>query len=184
MKHLFYKIPSAFFTLFLLAFNLCAQTERDKGIEFYKKGDYKTASEVLQKAVEADANDGEAWRFLGMAFARTNNRKEARKAFVNANKFRDEDLNESYEKPLKITAKRFPRYTTAARNNNVEGNIKLAVEFLSDGKIGVIFPINELSDGLTDSAVEAAKGLKFTPAVKNGKAVTVVKLIEYSFTIY
>jgi len=156
-----------------------AQTEREKGVEFYEKGNYKAAAETLQKVVEADETDGEAWRFLGMAFAKTDDKKQARKAFEKADDFRDEDLNKNYDKPVEITSKPRPR-----RRNNVSGRIKLAVEFRHDGQIGFIFPLIQLPDGLTENAAEATKNIKFNPAIRNGKTVTVIKFIEYSFTIY
>ena len=70
------KILLAFSFLLLLTTFLIAQTHREKGIELYESGDYKAAVEMLQKAVEVGENDGEAWRFLGMAFAKTDDKKQ------------------------------------------------------------------------------------------------------------
>lgn len=66
----------------------------------------------------------------------------------------------------------------------VTGTVTLAVRFLDSGKIGTIYIINGLPYGLTESAVEAAKNIKFKPARKDGKAVTTLKAVTYSFTIY
>ncbi len=184
MKHLFYKIPAAVFTIFLLTINFFAQTEREKGIEFYEAGNYKTAIESLQKAVETNENDGEAWRFLAMAFARESNTEQALKAFDKAAEFRDEDLNKKYDLPVKFINLPKNNYTKEARRNNVTGRVKLAVEFGKDGQIKHIFSIRELPDGLTEKAVEAAHKIKFKPAIINGKPVTVIKFVEYSFTIF
>lgn len=184
MKNSFRKL--IFFGIIILSFAgfVAAQTEREKGVEFYEKGNYKVAAETLQKTVEADETDGEAWRFLGMAFARIDDKKQARKAFKKADDFREKDLNKNYDIPVEITSKSYPKYTETARRNNVSGTIKLAVEFRHDGQIGFIFPLTQLSDGLTENAAETAKNIKFNPAIRNGKTVTVIKFIEYSYTIY
>jgi tetratricopeptide (TPR) repeat protein len=179
-----YKISSvaAFFCLFVGFVQ--AQAERDKGIELYEKGDHQAAAEILQKVVEADKKDGEAWRFLGMAYARTKNLKQSRKAFGKAADFKDEDLNDNYDKPLKIISKRPPRYTEEARRDLISGRIKVAVEFGADGAIKYVVPIRGLSHGLTENAVKAASEIKFEPAIRNDKTVTVIKFVEYSFDIY
>jgi tetratricopeptide (TPR) repeat protein len=179
-----YKI-SLLFAIVLLSINFAfAQTEREKGMESYEKGDYQAAFEALQKAVEADKKDGEAWRFLGMTYARMKDLKQARKAFDKAAESKDEDLNDTYDKPVKIISKRPPGYTEQARLNRITGRIKVAVELGSDGKIKYIVPIRGLPDGLTQNAVIAASGIKFEPAVRDGKPVTVIKFVEYSFDIY
>lgn len=66
----------------------------------------------------------------------------------------------------------------------VTGTVVLAVRFLDSGKIGTVYVISGLPYGLTESAVEAAKNIKFKPAQKNGKTVTTLKAVTYSFTIY
>ena len=184
MKSLHFR----FFTLAVLtlffSIGIFAQTDREKGLAFYDGGDYKSAVESLEKAVAANANDGIAWRFLGMSYAQTDNNKNAKKAFKEALKFADRDLNEEYETPMEITNKQYPRYTEEARENKIKGNVVLFVEFKKDGKIGYIFSYKMLYYGLTDSAIETARKMTFTPAVKDGKAVTVIKRVEYRFDTY
>lgn len=60
----------------------------------------------------------------------------------------------------------------------------LRVTFLASGKIGNVTVIKGLKFGLSAQAVEAAKRVLFEPERKNGKARTVTKSMEYSFTIY
>lgn len=86
--------------------------------------------------------------------------------------------------PLRLLSKPTPTYTDEARKNGASGSVKLRVTFLDSGTIGDVIPLNTLPDGLTESAVEAAKSIKFQPATKNGTPVTVVKLVEYSFTTF
>jgi hypothetical protein len=41
-----------------------------------------------------------------------------------------------------------------------------------------------LPDGLTEKAIEAAKKIRFNPAVKNGAPVSVRGQLEFSFNLY
>ena len=86
-------------------------------------------------------------------------------------------------KPLQILSKPQAKYTDVARQNNVQGIIRLRVTFNANGTIGKITPINNLPYGLTEQAVEAAQLIKFKPAVRNGVPFTVVKQVEYPFTL-
>jgi TonB family protein len=94
-----------------------------------------------------------------------------------------ESKSEQQDKRV-ILSKPHPTYTDEARKNGVTGSVKLRVTFLDSGIIGDVIPVNMLPDGLTESAVEAAKGIKFQPATKNGTPLTVTKLVEYSFTTF
>jgi TonB family protein len=66
-----------------------------------------------------------------------------------------------------------PEYTEAARNNRVEGDVRLMVIFGSKGKIGHIDVLEELPDGLTEKAIEVAKAIKFKPATYSNSNKTV-----------
>jgi|SRR5687768_8430959 len=87
-------------------------------------------------------------------------------------------------KSLNILYKPRPLYTAQARANNVQGSVVLRVTFLASGKIGSISPDSELPDGLTEQAIIAAKQMRFEPATKNGQPVTVIKSVQFNFTIY
>lgn len=65
-----------------------------------------------------------------------------------------------------------------------QGRVILIVTFLSTGEIGSISVISGLTKGKTESAVEAARKIKFRPAMKDGKPVSLTKIVQYSFTIY
>lgn len=83
--------------------------------------------------------------------------------------------------PLKILSKPTAQFTDEARKNGTTGFVRLRVTFLASGSIGEISAVDTLPDGLTESAIEAAKGIRFKPATKNGEPMTVTKLVEYSF---
>jgi AMMECR1 domain-containing protein len=55
---------------------------------------------------------------------------------------------------------------------------------MSNGSIGSISAVSGLSNGLTEQAISAARNIRFEPAKKNGVAQTVVKQVQYSFTLY
>jgi hypothetical protein len=89
------------------------------------------------------------------------------------------------DKPLKIISMPKASWTKEALSAaNLQGIARLRVTFLDCGKIGKIQPVSRLPYGLTENAVEAAKKIRFEPAMKNGKPVTVAKVVEYPFTLY
>lgn len=75
-------------------------------------------------------------------------------------------------------------YTELARKNRIEGRVKLLVEFMSNGTIGLIFPLQSLPDGLTENCIEAAQQIKFQPAQKDGKPISTVKTITYDSSTF
>ena len=82
---------------------------------------------------------------------------------------------------LKIKEKVKAKYTESARQNCVNGKVLLKVVFKSIGKIGDVEVINGLPEGLSESAIEAARKIKFDPAKKNGQKVSVSAMVEYDF---
>lgn len=85
---------------------------------------------------------------------------------------------------LQIIAKPKPTYTDAARQNNVQGTVRLRVTFLASGAIGSISPVQGLPNGLTEQAIAAARQIRFEPKKINGVPVAVTKSVDYAFSIY
>jgi hypothetical protein len=160
-----------------------ASVNREDGIASYRSGEFEKAANILQTVVEKDKSDKLAWIYLGAAFVKLGKQKEAVIAFKNSN-FTYKDRTEQFDQDVKTIWKPRASYTDEARMENVTGTIKIAVEYGADGKIGFIFPFQTLPDGLTNSAVRAAKLIEFKPATKGGKPVTSVTIISYSFEIY
>jgi TonB family protein len=77
-----------------------------------------------------------------------------------------------------------PSYTDSARQNNIQGTVTLRVVLSANGSIGKISPVRGLSHGLTEQAIAAAKRIRFTPAMKDGRAVSVAVTVEYNFSVY
>lgn len=337
------KLPLCKFIL-IFAFALLSvssaftQTEREQGIELYKKGDYKGAAKILKQAVKSSASDAQAWYFLGLTYLKQDKKKDSQKVLEKAvaldgkdskirvalaylhllrnnsseaqieahaalvlnpndmeahyiigiTDFRDnlfdlayqraikaikinpdfaaayllkseslvssfvlqtktlsktpdakaallkeavealekylslspnneetkfqreylESLNffsEYYDRPenqkpvnidvdnqpdnsgktpIKILSKPKPEFTQKAREANVSGAVRLLVGFAADGKVKHILIIKSLGYGLNENAVRAARGIKFEPATKDGKPISVVKMVEYNFAFF
>jgi TonB family protein len=94
-------------------------------------------------------------------------------------------LNRSQDmtRRLKIKEKPEAEYTEEAKRNGIEGKVVLRIEFGADGKIGDIKPVHELPNGLTQKAIEAAKLIKFEPALKDGQPVMMWLNVVYKFKL-
>jgi TonB family protein len=73
------------------------------------------------------------------------------------------------------------RYTQEAKNLGVQGTVVLQVVFQADGTIGAVKVIRGLPHGLTENAIGAARKIKFEPAMKDGKPVSVRGSLEFTF---
>lgn len=85
---------------------------------------------------------------------------------------------------VQLLAKPKPSYTDSARQNNVQGTVRLRVVFSADGSVGNVSPIQGLSHGLTEQAIAAARRINFVPARKDGRPVSVAVTVEYNFSVY
>ncbi|MGQ0542375.1 MAG: energy transducer TonB [Blastocatellia bacterium] len=73
------------------------------------------------------------------------------------------------------------KYTDEARKNCIYGYVVLRGTFRPSGKIESIEVVKGLGGGLNESSIKAMKKIKFRPAKKGGKEVSVSQLIEYDF---
>jgi TonB family protein len=85
---------------------------------------------------------------------------------------------------VKILAKPEAPYTEAARRAGVGGTVLLSLVLTADGQVKHIMVLRGLPLGLTEESIVAARKIKFVPATKDGKAVSVMVHVEYSFYIY
>ncbi len=76
------------------------------------------------------------------------------------------------------------RYTEEARQNKIQGTVVLQVVFNVNGSITEVKVVRGLPDGLTEKAIEAARKIRFNPAVKNGSPVSVRGTLEFTFNLY
>lgn len=84
----------------------------------------------------------------------------------------------------RVTERPPPRYTPAARRLRTHGYVIVRCILAADETIKHIEVITGLPDGLTESSIDAARRIKFTPAKKDGKPVSVWVELEYRFDIY
>jgi len=77
-----------------------------------------------------------------------------------------------------------PQYTEEARQNQLSGTVTLRVVFSSEGEVGQIRAVHTLPFGLTEKAIAAARQIKFMPAIKGGRPVSVHMQLEYNFNLY
>ena len=88
-----------------------------------------------------------------------------------------------YDTPVKILYK--PRAAYPNKGSVcIQGTVTLRVEFLESGKIGEISVVSGLPQGATETSIEAAKGIKFEPATKDGKVITLTRSVQFNFSIY
>ncbi len=156
--------------------------DRENGIEMYRVGNYSEAAAILQSVVEADPKDKVAWTYLGGSLVHLDRADEAVKAFrkpVGGPKY-----DAKFDKELKIIKRERAGYTQEARTNHVSGTVVLVVEFKADGTIGFVVPIQSLPFGLTDNSIASVRSMKFSPPEKNGKPVSVIRMISTQFDIY
>jgi TonB family protein len=83
-----------------------------------------------------------------------------------------------------ITFKPEPGFTEEARKNNVTGVVRLRAILSASGSVTGITTVKGLPDGLTEKAIAAARQIRFTPAEKDGRAVSQYVVLEYNFNIY
>ncbi len=95
-----------------------------------------------------------------------------------------EDKPDANTTPIKILTKPRASYTDKARQAGVSGIIRLLVAFTESGKVEHVLVLTSLGYGLDEEAIKAARGIKYEPQTRDGKPVTTVKPVEYSFTIY
>jgi TonB family protein len=88
------------------------------------------------------------------------------------------------EQRARLLVKPEPQYTEEARRNQVTGTVMLRVVFASNGEVVQIRALRTLPFGLTERAIAAARQIRFEPAMKDGRPVSVFMQLEYNFNLY
>ncbi|MEP6925126.1 MAG: energy transducer TonB [Pyrinomonadaceae bacterium] len=92
------------------------------------------------------------------------------------------------DKPLQLLSIPRANYTEEARRRKAHGTVYVRITFLASGEIGDITVTKSKKKlqktGLVNQAIEAAKKIKFIPAERAGKPISVVKTVEYNFNLY
>jgi TonB family protein len=84
----------------------------------------------------------------------------------------------------RVLSKPEPQYTEEARTNQVAGTVVLRAVFTSGGQVTNVRAVSGLPYGLTERAIAAARNIKFVPATKDGRSVSMYIQLEYNFNLY
>jgi tetratricopeptide (TPR) repeat protein len=71
--------------------------------------------------------------------------------------------------------------TDAARDAGIQGTVILMAVLADDRVIKHIMVLQPLSHGLSEQAIMAARKIRFTPATKDGKPISIIVTLEYTF---
>ena len=93
-------------------------------------------------------------------------------------------LGKEVDTKVRLLSKPEPDYTDEAKQKGVRGVVVLKAVFSASGKVTNIRVVQGLSDGLTERAIAAAKQIKFIPASKEGKFVSMWMQLEYNFNLF
>ena len=82
---------------------------------------------------------------------------------------------------VRVLKKPAPDYTSAALNAGIAGTVILRAVFSAQGTVEHILVLSYLPHGLTEASVAAARRIKFVPAMRDGKPVSMFMQLEYNF---
>ena len=85
--------------------------------------------------------------------------------------------------PAEIIAKPTPTYTAEARKLRIEGEVVLEVVFEASGKLRIVRVVQGLGHGLDEAAVQAAEGIRFKPAARDGRPSDFSALVHIVFRL-
>jgi TonB family protein len=88
------------------------------------------------------------------------------------------------DEKVKILRKPTPTFPREARRHLTKGYVILRAILAADETVKHIEVITGLPHGLTESAIAAARQIKFKPALKDGKPVSVWVELEYQFQVF
>jgi TonB family protein len=144
---------------------------------------YEAAKEYLQKYEDLDGPDNQFVAYIKKWVALYE------KLSQESGKFQSDEVNKRVyrAKEVEVKARIFykpePVYTKEARNKGVQVVVILSAVFCADGQVTNIKTISGLPSGLTGKALEAARLIKFTPAIKDGQPVSQLVRLKYTFIL-
>lgn len=149
----------------------------------YNFGNIRAAIENIERFLDVAPKDedAEGWRehlaTLKLQLNKSNkNGAEANQVIIYTRK----DVTQK----AVVLSKTDPGFTESARRAGVQGTVRLRIVLGADGIVRDVLIQQSLSHGLTARAVRAAHKIKFTPATKDGRNVSQVITLEYSFNYY
>jgi TonB family protein len=84
---------------------------------------------------------------------------------------------------VEIISKPKPVYTAEARARKIEGEVLLEVQFNAAGDAQIIRVVRGLAASLDETAIAAARGIRFRPAMRDGVAVDSTAFVHIFFQL-
>ena len=94
------------------------------------------------------------------------------------------NVGKPVETKARILNKPKPAYSIEGKANQFTGTVILKCVFSADGTVTRIRVVQGLPYGLTETAIEAAKKIKFIPAMRDGRYVSMWMQLEYNFNLH
>ena len=85
--------------------------------------------------------------------------------------------------PIEILFKPRPVYSEEGRRLRVEGEVQIEMIFEASGSLEVVRVIRGLGRGLDESAIGAARGIRFRPAQRGGRPVDSTAIVHIVFQL-
>jgi TonB family protein len=92
-------------------------------------------------------------------------------------------LGKEVDTKARLLTKPEPTYSNDDLKNKIVGTVVLRVVFSKTGKVNTIRVVSGMPYGITETAIEAAKKIKFIPAMKDGEPVSMWMQLEYYFDL-
>jgi TonB family protein len=143
---------------------------------------YSEAAASLEKflAISPDNEDADTWRGQLKEMQESAGQSTATKPTADTTPFSAKMVTQK----ARVLSKPEPQYTETARRAGVEGTIVLRAVFSSDGEVKHIVVTKALGNGLTTNAIRAGRQIKFQPAIKDDRPVSMYVQLEYNFNLY
>jgi TonB family protein len=84
----------------------------------------------------------------------------------------------------RIISKPEPQYTEDARQAQIRGTVVLRAILAANGSVIAVRVVKGLGGGLSKESIAAAHKIKFVPALKDGRPVSMFVQLEYYFHLY
>ncbi len=85
--------------------------------------------------------------------------------------------------PVEIMFKPRPAYTEEARRVQIEGEVLLEMLFSASGEVRFVRLVRGLGHGLDESAIAAAREIRFRPAQREGSPVDSPAIVHIVFQL-
>ncbi len=84
---------------------------------------------------------------------------------------------------VEILFKPRPAYTSEARRLQIEGEVLLEIQFTASGELRIVRVVHGLGHGLDESASDAARQIRFRPALRASAPVDATAIVHIQFQL-